>query len=655
MLTEVFYPTPDLACVRQLGFLVTDGAGFASDESRDAVHAVTPTSGVAPVATLVNTCLHGRYRIEKTVLADPRADVVLQRVRFTAAKGDPGAYRLFAVLEPHLGERGDATTAALGDYKGHPVLLATASGGPAVALACSSAWAVASAAFAGGPGSPRDVQAQGRLTRCYRRAGPGSVVLTAGWDRAAETGELVFALAFAASAEGAAQLAVGSLFRGFEAARTELVAGWERWASPLDDCRLEGARPRAWDRSVVTLKTLESNAANGGRVAALSTPWGESRGPGIDGTYHLVWTRDLVESASALLAAGTHDEAKRTLFYLRCTQEADGHWPQNMLVDGKPVWNRTELDEVALPVLLLHLVAREGWITEDDQRDLWPMVRKAARFLARRGPSTQRDRWEDTEGITPFTLAASIAALVVAADLAELAGDRETAADFRGLADDWSAHVETWLYRRGGKLAEAVGVPGYYVRARRLDRPFEPDLDLARLPRTEVGPDVLALVRFGIRAPDDPRIADTVRVVDAVLRSEFAAGPAWRRYPGDAYGEHDDGAPFDGSGTGRPWPLFTGERAHYELARGRRDRALALLRAMESFAGEGGYMPEQIWDGPDVAGRGLVHGAPTGSATPLGWTHAEYVKLCRSLADGKVFDRIEPAQRRYLTRGAIES
>lgn len=160
--------------------------------------------------------------------------------------------------------------------------------------------------------------------------------------------------------------------------------------------------------------------------------------------------------------------------------------------------------------------------------------------------------------------------------------------------------------------------------------------------------DALALVRFGLRSADDPRIVSTLAIVDATLKIDTPRGPAWHRYQGDAYGEHADGGPFDGAGVGRAWSLLTGERAHYELAAGRRDAAEELAAAMEAMAGENGLLPEQIWDSADIPERGLFIGHPSGSAMPLAWAHAEYVKLCRSLEDGEVFDRPPQTVHRYL-------
>jgi glucoamylase len=140
---------------------------------------------------------------------------------------------------------------------------------------------------------------------------------------------------------------------------------------------------------------------------------------------------------------------------------------------------------------------------------------------------------------------------------------------------------------------------------------------------------------------------DSLRVVDAVLRVEAPAGPCWRRYNNDGYGQRADGGPFDDWGVGRAWPLLTGERGHYELAAGR--EAGPFIRAMEGFASRGGMLPEQIWDADDVPGKELLFGRPTGSAMPLMWAHAEYIKLLRSVRDGVIFDRVAAVADRYLS------
>jgi glucoamylase len=156
-----------------------------------------------------------------------------------------------------------------------------------------------------------------------------------------------------------------------------------------------------------------------------------------------------------------------------------------------------------------------------------------------------------------------------------------------------------------------------------------------RMARHLVSPDALALVRFGLRAADDPRILGTIKVIDSLLKVETPTGPSWHRYNDEGYGEHPNGDPLDGTGVGRAWPLFKGERAHYELLAHQGETAKRLLNTMESFANEGALISEQIWDSPDLGKRGLFLGKPSGSAMPWVWAHAEYIKLRRSLPDGR--------------------
>ncbi|MEJ2411746.1 MAG: glycoside hydrolase family 15 protein, partial [Anaerolineales bacterium] len=335
-------------------------------------------------------------------------------------------------------------------------------------------------------------------------------------------------------------------------------------------------------------------------------------------------------------------------------------WPQNMWMDGTPYWGGVQMDETAFPILLADLARRNDVLTEEDQADLWPMIQKASSFLVRNGPVTQQDRWEEDPGYSPFTLAVEIAALLAAAEMADIQEKPEAAKILREIADAWNANIECWTYVKNSKLAHEIGVEGYYVRIAPPEEansssPLEGFVPIKNRPPGEsdspasmiVSPDALALVRFGLRSADDPRILNTVKVIDALLKTELPAGPTWRRYNQDGYGEHQNGLPFDGDGIGRVWPLLTGERAHYELAAGNKSRAKELLITLQSLSNANGLLPEQSWDGQDIPDRDLFFGEPTGSAMPLVWAHAEYLKLCRSLADGRVFDMPPQPLKRY--------
>jgi glucoamylase len=658
IINEVYFPTIDKANTRDLGLLVTDGAEFFSEEKRDAASEIRPLAQGVPGFRLTNTCLQGRYRIEKTILTDPGGDALLQQVRFEPLQGRLGDYKLYVLLAPHIGNFGSGNDGWCGEYKGVSMLFARR-GDIVLALACSAPFSAMSCGYVGFSDGWQDISTHKRLTRTYKQARDGNIALTGEIDAQACAEGLVLALGFGSNPSEAGQQARAALLQDFDHVAREYVENWQAVQSNcIHDLGPAGSGGFDMYRvSTAVLKTHQSKSSRGGMIASLSIPWGFSKGDDDLGGYHLVWPRDMVEAAGGLLAAGDTAGAQQALLYLMSVQEPDGHWPQNIWLDGTPYWDAIQMDETAFPILLADALRRMDALSDLDP---WPMVRLAARFLVCNGPVTQQDRWEEDGGYSPFTLAVEIAALLAAADFADEAGDTIAAEYLLSTADIWNSAVERWTYVTGTDLARQVGVEGYYVRIAPADEadaasPHAGFVPIKNRPPADaeapvaliVSPDALALVRFGLRAADDPRIVDTVRVIDAQLRAETATGPVWHRYNGDGYGEHEDGSPFDGTGVGRGWPLLAGERAHYELARGNRPEAERLLRVMENQASDGGLLPEQVWDTSDIAELELFNGRPAGSAMPLVWAHAEHIKLLRSLRDGKVFDTPPQPVERY--------
>jgi glucoamylase len=661
ILNEVYFPRVDQACTRDMGLIITDGAGYFSEEKRHCSFQNVPIEPGVGVYNLTNTALDGRYVIEKQVFSDPYRNVVLQRVRFRALQGRLSDYRVYAILAPHLANCGYGNTGWVSDYKGSTMLYAQRAG-VTLAFGCSPGWRKLSVGFVGYSDGWQDLFQHGQMQWEYTRAENGNIALTGEVDLARSDGEFILALGFGRNCWEAAQQVTSTLLEDYEEVRQHFVTHWQNWQAEL--LHLEDAeRPTDLYRtSMAVLRSHESKDFLGGIIASLSIPWGFNKGDEDLGGYHLVWPRDLVETAGALIAGGAIVDGLRVLRYLEATQEADGHWAQNMWLDGKPYWNGLQMDETAFPILLLDLIRRESAEALGNRKRWWSLVRRAASFLVMNGPVTQQDRWEEDGGYSPFTLAAEIAALLAAADIADLVGETRIGEFLRETADAWNDNIERWVYATGTDLARQMGVEGYYIRI----APPEADGSASTLegsvaiknrpdgqnlaPAAQViSPDFLALVRFGLRAPDDPRIMNTIKIIDTLLRARLPEGPCWYRYNGDGYGEHEDGRPFDGTGVGRPWPLLAGERAHYELAAGRRDNAEALLAVMEgSTAGASRLIPEQVWDGPALPEYELFPGKPSGSACPLVWAHAEYVKLRRSLRDGKVFDQPAQPAKRYL-------
>jgi glucoamylase len=658
---EIYYPRIDRACVRDMGLIVTDGADFFSEEKRGADSKIHWIAEGVPAFQLINTCRAGRYRIEKQIVTDPHRDVVLQQAQFIAQQGALSGYRLYVLLAPHLGNQGSGNTAWVDEFEGTPLLFAQRNGN-ALALACSIPWIKRSVGYVGTSDGWQDLKAHKQMTWEYTRAENGNVALTAEIDLSKSRGDFELALGFGNNPEEAARHAINSLRDGFEKAKHDYVAGWQEWKKTHVSPKQNGFSPADLSHaSLAVLRTHESKTSPGGLIASLSIPWGFSKGDNDLGGYHLVWSRDMVETAGGLLAAGAHDDVRRVLSYLKATQQPDGHWPQNMWLDGSPYWDGIQMDETALPILLVDLAHREKALADGDVTRFWPMVRQAAGYLARNGPVTPQDRWEEDPGYSPFTVGAEIAALLAAADLADLNHEASIATYLREIADVWNTSIERWMYASGTDWCRKFNVQGYYVRMAPIEMEdgvsrFQTNVHLKNVPDTDdtrlvshlVSPDALALVRFGLRAADDPRMRDTAKIVDTMLKVETPSGPAWHRYNGDGYGEHEDGSPFDGTGIGRGWPLLTGERAHFELIAGRVENAKRLLAALESFANEGGLISEQVWDAPEIPKRELHFGRPSGSAMPLVWAHAEYLKLLRSLRDGRVFDLPPQTVQRYV-------
>jgi glucoamylase len=656
ILDEIYYPRVDQACTRDFGLIVTDADGFFAEEKRDCTFAIAGLEDGVPAFHLINTHIGGRFRIHKHVLTDQRADVVIQRVRLEVLDGGP--LRLFTLLAPHLVNGGAHNTAWTGDYKGHHLLFAEGDG-TTLALGCSCPFLARSVGFVGASDGWQMLYQNGQLSEEYDRAADGNVALTA--EIASPEEEFSLALGFGRSSSEAAFRVRASLQTPLERQMEEYATGWRSWQARLRslDRKVEGHN--VYRVSTAVLRCHESPTFPGGLIASLSIPWGSSKGDDDLGGYHLVWPRDLAQTAGAFLACGAHDEVLRVVRYLRAVQEEDGSWPQNCWLDGTAYWHGIQLDECAFPMLLLDMAWREGALALPVLPAFWPMVARAAGFVISHGPRTSQDRWEENAGYTPFTLAVQVAALLAAADIADACNIDDVGDFLRDTADAWNEQIEDWVYVTDTRLTREVGVAGYYIRI----APEVPGEARAELRGTVevrnrfaeacnveadelISTDALALVRFGLRSPDDPRIVDTVKVIDHVLCVDLPYGPGWRRYNGDGYGEHDDGGPYDGTGVGRVWPLLAGERAHYELAAGRRAEAERLLAALEAGASPGRLLPEQVWDGAPIPELELLPGQPSGSAMPLVWAHAEHIKLLRSLADGAVFDRPPQPARRYL-------
>ncbi|GAB2996913.1 glycoside hydrolase family 15 protein [Saccharothrix stipae] len=587
-LTEVFYPDLSTPATRDLR-LVVDGR--------------TAEGRTEPVGRLrYRQQFRGDgWRAEITYTTDPARPTVLADLRLHADR----PVDVQVVFDPNLSRDGDDDSAAR-----HPEAL--------LAYDARSA----SALIADEPITSRG-STEGNVVQT------GSLRVDGVRDRGA-----TLAMGFGSHVEEALTTAKTSLVEGFPRHARRYDRGWDDYLKGLK--RPKSADRDLYDTSMMVLAATEDKRHPGAFIASPSFPWafGFDRTIAPEfGSYALVWPRDLYQVASAMLAAGDRGAAERALdFMLHVQQQADGHLPQNTRVDGEPYWTNIQQDEQAAPMLLAWLLGRADRSTVDS------LVAAAEFMIAQpNAPFTQQERWENQSGYSPGTIASEIAGLVCLADLLQRSGDPR-AARYLAVADDWERRLEGWTVTTTGPFSPDP----YYLR---LTKDGRPDSGTTYNPgdnhpteidqRAAVDPSFLELVRLGVRPHDDPVVRNTVRVVD----EQLGVDRFWHRYNGDGYGERADGGPWNighGRTYGRLWPIFAGERGEYELLAGDVGDARRRLADIAGTANDGRMLPEQVW-----------HGRGTTSATPLAWTHAQYVRLAWSIDAGKPVERPAAVACRY--------
>jgi glucoamylase len=620
-LSEVFFPFLDRVALHELRFFASAAGAPPVDDSAEAQHAISWIAPGVPAFRVDST--HHEYRLTKEFFSDPEQNAMLISASFTPELPD---LRLYMQASAHLEPGTEGNFARVIDT--HP---------PALLLQQQDVWICVVGPFSRattGYFRSWDVHidlsdGDGYLTSLYDKAGPGNV--TVGAEVGLRAGAFQIALGFAHSRADAEEIARAALQKGAGNIRQLFERAWRAQPDiPQALGKVSGDEGQLAKASFAVLHCLEDKSHAGAFIAAPAAPWGETNHDG-NHVYNLVWPRDLCRIATALLDSGDGDAALRAFRHLQARQRSDGGWHQNWTLDGTPHWQSTELDQVALPILLAWRLGVAGCLDHDPYAT---MIRPAAQYIVREGPATPLDRWEDAGGLSPSTIAACIAALIVAAEFAQDAGEHIAASHLRAVADYWNDRVETWCSLPSGQYVRLGSDPD--------KRPTE----------GAVAPEFLELVRYGLRRPKDDRVLRSLQGVDTSLKVSLPAGPSWRRYAGDEYGEHDDGAPWDGSGHGRAWPVLTGERARHFFSMGL--PAAELVRTLEGFAGQALTLPEQLWDAHDVPARGLQFGKPNGSASPLGWAHAEYLELLVTIALAGFPDIVLPARRRYTEGKALE-
>lgn len=426
-------------------------------------------------------------------------------------------------------------------------------------------------------------------------------------------------------------------------------SNWKKYFNNLKKPKLNGDE-YIYYRSMYVLRSHEDKKNPGAMIASLSVPWGEEmihQENNEYGGYHLIWPRDLFHVSLAALYSGDKELALRALGFLKKIQYKSGSWnygeriiekngafPQNVWTTGKEYWSGLQLDQVAYPIhLFWHLYQHSDGIEKKQLlTEFKVMILDALNFIAKYGPWTGQERWEENFGISPSTFAAATSALLIGEKLFH----NEI---YKNIANQWlnkpNDNIHTWTFTTNGFYGDG----NYYLRIGGCENYLstwsanDPQLcyvaNSGQLvdQRELLDQGFLKLSLFGLISPLDPKINTSLMKVNERIKVLTPKGSGLYRYSFDAYGEN---------GKGRLWPLLNGEQGRFyleqaknktgKLSRDLINKSIYLKNTFKSFANAGGLIPEQVFEST---------GEGTGGATPLAWSHAEYIKLLWSIERGK--------------------
>lgn len=672
---EVFYPTADTANTSDLQFLIGDSAHTWVDEEKVATTSSVQLYDNHSLAWVVtNTAKSGKYRITKTVYTDPSRNSLIQQVTFTVLSGTLSNYLLYTLYNPTMNNAGNSNTSSTQVYNATTMLVTTdSSGAYTSALAASIPFqsGMTSSGFVGVNDGWTDLKGSSNcgssscpdftMSYTYGSANNGNTAqiglldLSAGGTINTQTATSItfnLVLSFGQSSGGtpsttsAEQTLASTLSDNFTTMLSTYVSQWHTFDDGLNappavgnTISIQQARQQEYYLAANVLKASQDKQT-GAFVAGLGTPWGATNGDGDNG-YHLVWERDMYEFSSALIVAGDTADPKRALLWAFNTQQQpDGHFPQNSYVNGIPFWTGIQMDQQAFPIIL-------AWkLGVTDNMNYQNHIKPAANYILNKGPQTGEERWEENSGYSPSTIAAEIAGLVCAADIARMNGDIASQTLYNNAADYWQAMVQNWTFTNTGPLGG-----NYYFE--RIDSDSNPNngtsITIANGggtydERSIIDAGFLELVRQGVMPADSPYIALSLPVIDSTIQQTISSNSYWYRYNHDGYGEHADGSNYDGRGKGRVWPILSGERGIYTVATG--NSADAYLTAMMAAANPSGMIPEQVWD--NAAPSGYTPGTPTNSMNPLNWAMGEFITLLFSASTNAIADVPSIVRSRYV-------
>lgn len=705
IVTETMYGLIHEAQLKKLKFIIVgdDFIDFEdTDTDCDISYLHTDESGcpLSLAYKVITKDKDGLYEIEKHIFTNPEENALFVKVIF---KSQQKGITPYLYLNPHvkntgIGDFASASSNSIQAWENDKYLT----------LLSDKKFKKASVGFVGTSDGISDLKANKKLTATYNSTGKSSGNIAGIAQLAAMTSngtEYEFVIGFGDSEDEANNAASVTLKSGYNKILAQFngegkYIGWEDYVSSLSG--LKEMKTVATDGgklaqvSAMVLKAQEDKTNAGALIASLSNPWGDTTPATQYSTgYKGVWPRDFFQCAMAFLALGDKETPLTAFEYLPKVQVtkdtpgnkgATGWFLQKNHVDGTLEWMSVQLDQTAMPIMLGWQLWKKGILSDNTAKEYYnKMIKSAADFLVDGGeinldwnhtkitpPKTQQERWEEQAGYSPSTTAAIISGLVTAAEFAKLSGDNTNANKYLAAADNYENNIENYMFTTTGK----VGDGKYFMRITANNNPNDNENISANNGRPAMNETLildggfLELVRYGVRDANAESIIETIEEFDMPREENLQTKynfkfegdentyPGWRRYGNDGYGEATaNGANYGSKNAGhrgRVWPFFTGERAHYELAKEIENSEIDIdelrntyVKAMEYFANEGMMLPEQVYDGVGVPSPGYKIGEGTNGATPLAWTHAEYLKMLRSLYDQKIWDKYSCVAERY--------
>jgi glucoamylase len=687
--TEVFYPRLDLPNMQDMQYIITDGSTFVDLERDATTHAVSTPDEKSLEFTITNTDKRAtpKYSITNTYITDPSRNTLLIRTRFQSLDG--GAYQLYLLENASMGGGGAQNNASWDSTNSALLSSGTELLGPstpvfsALKAASPNTFVAHDDGFSGEASDCYvDLAAHMALNNHFDSASNGNVVQCGQIGGVAADTTFVIALGFGSDAASAVAAANGSLaatFNDREAAYRGISpysGGWEGYVNGLPaapaSVSSDTQRRRAYYIAAMALHAAEDKTFPGANVAGFATPWGDFvNGDTLNDGYHRVWGRDLYQQAMGLIAAGDSAQALRMAQFLwhnqyistntsgNGTTYPPGSFPRYSPVSGisgatpQLLGCCEQLDQEAFAIVL-------AWMTGLTDNQTYQEIKMTANHIQSAGPNTT-ERWEEQFGKSASSIAAEIAGLVAAADIARQNSETASAASWESTADSWSSSLFGWTFTTTGFW----GGGQYYERID--ESPTSNPNDTNQICFQEgcfYGHDIadfgfLDLIRLGERLPNDSNVS--VSLSPSALASDgnspvqvtINGDIYFRRYNHDNYGESNtdcSGWPASGANRfGRPWPVLSGERGEYELANG--GAASGYLQSMADAVNDGYFMPEQIWDRQDIPC--FTPGKPTGSAAPLNWAEGQYLRLSQSIGAGYSLDTPSVVKAKYRGAGPI--